>query len=138
MTLGIAIIFAGIVLTRQPQPVRATTGRARLIPLPSRPRPLRPLNADGNEGIRYIVDRLLPLDDAEIAEACRRWSATPIDGDAMDRLQARQVWALRLALPEHVRSRFDALPIGVQAQLAEIYSEVWSAGIDDARGERRA
>ena len=138
MTLGIAIIFAGIVLTRQPQPVRATTGRARLIPLPSRPRSLRPLDADRDEGIRYIVARLLPLDDVEVAEACRRWSATPIDGDAMNRLQARQVWALRLAIPERERIRFDALPTGVQAQLAEIYSEVWSARTGDGRSERRA
>ena len=75
-----------------------------------------------------MVERLLPLDDGEIAEACRRWSATPIDGDAMNRLQARQVWALRLAMPDGARPRFDALPIGVQAQLAEIYAEVWSAG----------
>jgi hypothetical protein len=138
MVLGIAIIFAGIVLTRQPQSLRATTEGARLIPLPSRPRSLRPANADGDEGIRYIVDRLLPLDDIEVAAACRRWSATPIDEDAMNRLQAQQVWALRLALPAHVRSRFDALPIGVQVQLAEIYIEVWSGGTGDGRSERRA
>ena len=138
MAVGIAIIFAGIMLTRQPQPVRATTGRARLIPLPSRPRSVRPVNADGEEGIRYVVERLLPLDDVEIAEACRRWSATPIDGDAMNRLQAQQVWALRLAIPERARIRFDALPIEVQAQLAEIYSEVWSARPGHARSERRA
>ena len=49
-----------------------------------------------------------------------------MDGDAMNRVQARQVWALRLALPEEARSRFDALPISTQAQLAEIYAEVWS------------
>ena len=56
----------------------------------------------------------------------------------MNRLQARQVWALRLAIPERERVRYDALPIGVQVQLAEIYTEVWSAGTGDARSERRA
>ena len=85
-----------------------------------------------------MVERLLPLEDVEIAEACRRWSATPIDGDAMNRVQARQVWALRLALPVGARSRFDTLPIGVQAQLAEIYAEVWSTGMSDAQGRRGA
>ena len=85
-----------------------------------------------------MVERLLPLDDAEIAQACRRWSATPMDGDAMNRIQARQVWSLRLALPEGARPRFDALPIGVQAQLAELYAEVWSGETSDARGERGA
>jgi hypothetical protein len=138
MTLGIAIIFFGVALTRQPQSTSVTTWRAPLIPLPSHPHFVRPVIAGGAEGVRYVVERLLPLDEAEIAEACRRWSATPMDGDAMNRIQARQVWDLRLALPEAPRSRFDALPVGVQAQLAEIYAEVWSAGPSVARDERGA
>jgi hypothetical protein len=152
MTLGIAIIFAGVVLTRQPLSARAATGRvprsgrereersrpARLVPMPARPQFERPAEAESVEGVRYVVERLLPLDDAGIAEACRRWSATPMERDAMNRDQARQVWALRLVLPEEARARFDRLPIGVQAQLAEIYADVWSAGALRARGERGA
>jgi hypothetical protein len=152
MAFGIAVIFAGVVLTRQPLSVRsmkryaadswsdfdAAIPRARLIPLSSRSRPERSDNAETNEGVRFVVERLLSLDDGEIAEACRRWSATPMGGDAMNRIQARQVWDLRLALPEAPRSRFDALPVGVQAQLAEIYAEVWSAGPSVARDERGA
>jgi hypothetical protein len=137
MTLGIAIIFSGVVVTRQPRSALATPRRAPLIPLPARPRSVR-VNVDGDEGVRYVVAHLLPLNDAGIAEACRRWSATPIVGDALNRAQAHQVWALRLALPEGARSRFDTLPIGAQAQLAEIYAEVWSAGTSVARGERGA
>jgi hypothetical protein len=138
MALGIAIIFSGVVLTRQPRSAPATTRRAPLIPLPSRPHSARPVITDGDEGVRYVVERLLSLDDVEIAEACRRWSATPMDGDAMNRVQARQVWALRLVLPEGARCRFDVLPIGVQAELAEIYAEVWSAGTSATRSERGA
>lgn len=138
MALGIAIIFCGVVLTRQPQSALAKARRAPLIPLPSRPHAVRLVSADRDEGVRYVVERLLPLDDAAIAEACRRWSATPIDGDAMNRVQARQVWDLRLTLPEDARSRFDALPVGVQAQLAEMYAEVWSAGTAATRRERGA
>jgi hypothetical protein len=152
MAFGIAIIFAGVVLTRQPQAARSMTrhgaeswrkrdaasDRARLIPLSSRSRSERSDNAETDEGIRFVVERLLTLNDDEIAQACRRWSATAMDGDAMNRLQALQVWALRLAMPEPSRTRFDALPIAVQAQLAEIYTEVWSAGTADVRSERRA
>lgn len=152
MTLGIAIIFAGVLLTRPPRSARsmmkhapdswrksdATGRRARLIPLSSRSRSEQSGNAEPNEGIRFVVERLLSLDDGEIAETCRRWSATPFAGDALNRLQARQVWTLRLAIPERARSRFDALPIDLQAQLAEIYTEVWSVGIVDVRSERRA
>jgi hypothetical protein len=152
MVLGIAIIFSGVVLTWQPLSAPATTRRTldswherdatsrrpRLVRLPSQLHAEPPAGAHRVEGVRYIVECLLPLDDAEIAQACRRWSATPMDGDALDRIQARQVWSLRLALPEGARSRFDALPIGVQAQLAEIYAEVWSDETSDARGERGA
>jgi uncharacterized membrane protein len=152
MALGIAIIFAGVVLTRQPQAARSMTRqgaerwgerdaanhRARLIPLSSRSRSQRSDNAETDEGIRFVVERFLSLDDGEIAEACRRWSATPVDGDAMNRLQAQQVWTLRLAMPERARTRFDALPIALQAQLAEIYTEVWSAETAGVRSERRA
>jgi hypothetical protein len=152
MAFGIAIIFAGVVLTRQPQAARSMTlhgaeswgerdagnHRARLIPLSSRSRSERSDNAETDEGIRFVVERILSLDDGEIAEACRRWSATPMDGDAMNRLQAQQVWALRLAMPERARTRFDGLPIAAQVQLAEIYTEVWSAGTADVRRERRA
>jgi hypothetical protein len=88
--------------------------------------------------VRYVVERLLSLDDVEIGEACRRWSATTMDDDAMNRVQARQVWALRLVLPEGARCRFDVLPIGVQVELAEIYAEVWSAGTSATRSERGA
>jgi hypothetical protein len=152
MAVGIAIIFCGVVLTRQPLSTRAatrrtpdswrerstTSHRVRLVPLPSRSRSGQPGAAPGEEGVRYVVERLLPLDDAEIAQACRRWSAVPMDGDALNRIQARQAWSLRLALPEEARPRFDALPIGVQAQLAELYAEVWSGERSDARGERGA
>jgi hypothetical protein len=139
-------------LTRQPQAARSITrhgaeswgerdvgsNRARLIPLSSRSRSERSDNAETDEGIRFVVERLLSLDDGQIAEACRRWSATPVDGDAMNRLQAQQVWALRLAMPERARTRFDALPIAVQVQLAELYTEVWSAETAGVRRERRA
>jgi hypothetical protein len=138
MTLGIAIIFSGVALTRQPQSEPATARRAPLIPLPSRIQTTRAANTHRDEGVRYVVERLLPLDHAEIAAACRCWSATPMDGDTMNRVQARQVWALRLDLSDEARARFDALPIGVQAQLAEIYAEVWSVGTSAARGERGA
>jgi hypothetical protein len=152
MALGIAIIFCGVVLTRQPLSARAMKGRphdsvgegdttyrrGRLVPLPSRSRSGEPGDAQGDEGVKYVVERLLPLDDTEIAQACRRWSATPMDGDAINRIRARQVWSLRLALPEGARSRFDALPVGVQAQLAELYAEVWSGESSEARGERGA
>jgi hypothetical protein len=36
------------------------------------------------------------------------------------------VWALRLDLPAEARTQYDALSPQVQAQLAELYVEIWS------------
>jgi hypothetical protein len=132
MSAGIAVIFAGVLLTRPASAGRlaAGAGRPRLVPLPARAGGSR-----SDEGIRFIVEALLPLDAAALAETCRRWSATPVAGDALDRLQARQVWALRTRLPDEARPRFDALPLPVQAQVAELAAEVWTPA---GEGQRRA
>ena len=150
MSLGIAIIFSGVLLTRRSHSMRNAlrlgpdvgqgadpSRRGRLIPLPPRQRPASPAPAI-DEGARFIVECLLPLEDAQIAEICRRWSATPVGSDVFSRVQAKQVWALRIRLPSSSRFRFDALPFGTQAQLAEMYADVWSATSTEDRGERGA
>lgn len=150
MSLGIGIIFGGVLLTRRSDSMRNARWRtldARqdadlsrpglLIPLPTAQRPASSAPAI-NEGTRFIIENLLPLDDADIEEMCRRWSATPVGSDAFNRVQAKQVWALRIGLPSSSQSRFDALPLNVQAQLAEIYADVWSTTSTEDRGERGA
>ena len=151
MSLGIAVIFAGVLLTRRPRAARmdwqrGTDGkngddnaihRGRLIPLPTRLQ-VEPAGTGSNDGIRFIVENVLPLDDAQVEDLCQRWSATVVEAEAFDRDQAKQVWALRLALPENVRSRFDSLRFNIQAQLAELYAEVWSDMAIAERGERGA
>ena len=114
MSAGIVVIFAGVLLTR---PAR---GRGRMA--------LRAAAAAAgdDEGLRFIAERLLLMDDEEIAEACRRWSASRIEGDVLSREQARQTWALRVLLAEPTRARFDGVPLVVQAQLADLYTHVWS------------
>ncbi|MBA2597152.1 MAG: hypothetical protein H0V00_11075 [Chloroflexia bacterium] len=147
MALGIAIIFAGVMLTRgaaapvtamRLRPAAARTAalssqRARVVSLPARHFAKRALLSSADEGIQYIVDVLLPLDDEAIAESCRRWSASRIDGDALTRTQARQVWTLRILLPPDARERYDRLPVLVQAQMSELFDEVWSG---EARADR--
>ena len=144
MALGIAVIFAGVVLTRRPisdagrgMAAGLAVGRPGLVPLPAR---AAARAAGEDEGIHYIASALLPLDDEEMAAACRRWSATPVEGDTLNRTQARQVWTLRTRLPEESKNRFDTAPLPVQAQLGELYAEVWSAPAEPGqrRNERRA
>ena len=123
MSAGIAIIFAGVVLTRP------TTATAR-----SRQR-TGELVARDDEGLRFIAERLLPMDEVGIAEACRQWSAAPVVGDALGREQAHQTWALRVLLADPSRERFDRLPLVVQTQVAELYGHVWSVSRQPERVE---
>ena len=139
MALGIAIIFSGILLTRggagfrraprvRPSSAADASGGAQRHPLRLIPDRATRGVREGNEGeaVRYIVTRILSLPDNEVATTCKRWSATVIEGDGLTRSQARRAWTLRLALPQESRTRFDELPLTVQAQLGELYAEVWT------------
>jgi hypothetical protein len=118
MAAGIAVIFGGVLLTRpRDRRARATAGEG------------------DDEGVRFIVEKLLPLESGAIADVCRRWSAAPIDGEALTREQARQTWALRVLLPDADRDRFDDLPLTVQAQLADLHRHVWSGRRHPGRNE---
>ena len=64
----------------------------------------------GDEGLCFIADRLLPLEGAEVADICRRWSATPIEGDALTREQALRgmtIWAARSNFEEHEKGSLE-------------------------------
>jgi hypothetical protein len=131
MSAGIAVIFAGVLLTRPTRGHAASRslletalGPDRLATLPSTE--LRRPGPRVDEGLRFITERMLPLEAGDVANACRRWSATPIEGDALTRQQARQTWELRVLLAEPAKDRFDRLPLVVQAQLADLYRNVWS------------
>lgn len=133
MALGVAIIFSGVVLaswTRQTTERDALVRRVAAEPRPEKIKAL-PLRSSvhaphSNEAVRYVVDHMLPLEERALAAACRRWSATPVEGEDLTREQARQVWLLRLALPSDARPRYDLLSSQTQAQLAELYVEIWS------------
>lgn len=145
MAAGIAVIFLGVLMTRSSWGARRRRAEAasrstapaspaaRLIPLPERSG-----NGRVDEGIAYVVGNLLPLAAAEIAEACRLWSASPIAGDALRRDQARDVWDLRLLLDGDAREQFDRLPLSLQAQIAELYRDVWSRSPLDVAHARHA
>ena len=143
MSAGIGVIFAGVVLTRSVGERVSSAGvsaaessQTALMSLPLREP--NGLAGQGEEGLRFIVDNVLPLSDAEVADACRRWSATAIAGDALSREQAKRTWALRVMLAEPARCRFDCLPLVVQAQLAELYGTVWSADTGQSRSDSGA
>ena len=138
MSAGIAIIFSGVLLTRSGVSRRkaafpgATAGGAhsRLVALPRRAE--RPL-PDRDEGLVFVGQRLQELDAESLAAFCRQWSAIPRDSDDLGRGDAQRVWRLRILLPPEQQAALDRLPLATQAQLAELYHDVWSAALP-ARG----
>jgi hypothetical protein len=167
MSVGVAIIFAGVLQTRRPGPATAkvttpepeaahateTTGSAVIvvanghIPAPTATAPATATNGHGHTpgsalgadpAIVFIETRLLPLDAERIAEECRIWSVAPVQIDAFEREAARTVWTLRLRLSPAGQERFDALPPAVRLQLAELHDEVLTAAPARTGAERIA
>ncbi len=149
MSVGIGIIFSGIVLTRglerrsrslslgpgiqkRDDPELQRTGWSSVA---SHVWPLEAFPAR-SEGIAFVVENVLPLPSGDVAEVCRRWGANSPMGDILTREQARATWALRVALPIAARAPFDELPVTIQAQIAELFQEVWS-GASARREEER-
>jgi hypothetical protein len=129
---GVAIIFAGYLETRRPEPsvhVAAPapslvrSGREVRVPL-SPPRPNGHHKTPDDPAIAFIETRFLPLEDDALAEECRLWSVPRQDADALTRDEARLAWALRLCLSPEAQARFDAHSVSAKRQLAELYHEV--------------
>lgn len=131
MSAGIVIIFSGILLTRgvsrrslDAPTAGGAAAHARLVALPRRAeRPSTTLD----EGLVFVGQRLQELDAAALTTFCRQWSAAPRDTEDLDRTDAQRVWHLRVLLPPDQRLALDCLPLTTQAQLAELYHDVWSA-----------
>lgn len=131
MSAGIVIIFSGVLLTRGGAARRKTAlyapsdspGSSRLVALPRKAeRGVAPLD----DGLVLVGQRLLELDAAEMAAFCRQWSAAPRESSDLDRADAQRLWHMRVLLSPEQQAALDKLPLTTQAQLAELFQEVWS------------
>lgn len=143
LAVGVSIIFTGITLTRSPHAASAQdplSAGAEAVPGPRLlrlPAPVAPSNVP-HPGIAFVQTAIATRSGDELAAYCQRWSATPVGDGNLSREQARQVWALRLALPETQREAFDVEPLAVQAQLAELYFAVWTEDPAQSSSQSRA
>lgn len=162
MAAGVAIIFAGYLEARRPDPARAApiaaddllapangsigeaipagrgaNGRGASVPVP----PVHPdvpvADEAGDPAIDFIERCWLPLADAALAEAGRVWSVDRPQTDRFGRDEARRVWALRLRLSPNGQRAFDAHHPAAKLQLAELYHEVLAPGVADLDGAPR-
>ncbi len=125
MAIGVAIIFAGYLETR-----RSDAPRKRALAVDAgaglSASPTASASDDPDLAVAFLSE-LLALGPEGCGERCRLWSVEPRPIDRFDRDTARRAWAVRTRLGADDRQRFDALPVAVQAQLAELYVEVLTA-----------
>jgi hypothetical protein len=160
MAVGVAVIFAGYLEMRRPEPAPADSDapasvvpagagvaapRAALVRLPERRLQRESLPTGSavptpavDPAIAFLEERFLTLDEAALSAACRLWSVEAGEADRFDREQARRVWALRLRLSTTGQAALDALAVPTRLQLAELYHEVLTPGVETLARERRA
>ena len=146
MSVGAALIFAGVLWTRRPdvvvaKPTATTTANGHVAaasaPLHARPAvattPTSVAEADGmaldlGTPLGYIEHCLLPLDAGEIERICAEWSVPVTGGTVLTRGEARRAWHLRRRLSGEGMRRFDQHPVMVRRLVTSLHDEVLSPG----------
>lgn len=133
MSIGVAMIFLGVMWTRRPEAAVNTEISVESRPAPSIPEiEAEPHPASGVPAMAF-VDSLLRYDAEEVSRRCAEWSVPRDEEPVFSREEARVAWRFRQQLAEEAQHRFDALPVPARRQLATLYREVlvWRAETDD-------
>lgn len=112
MTIGVAIIFAGYLVTRQPDGQRFR--------LRSEPRSASP-------ALDFVERNLLSLPESEIARICQEWSVEPDPYPVLRRHEAIHAWRLRSQLSPGGQVRYDSLSVPARRQILTLHDEVLTA-----------
>lgn len=136
MTIGVAMIFYGVVFTRRPDsgPVLAEepAGIAERS-MPAVPTVEAEPHPDLAEPAMTQAASLLGRDEDVLSRFCAEWSVPPDATPVFNRHDARLAWSFRHGLPEDSQARFDALSVPVRRQLVTFYREVltWTGNEHD-------
>jgi hypothetical protein len=154
MSVGVAMIFAGVLQTRRPEPGMAssvaTMQAATAAPLASgpgvppvsppnghivaddvpQPEPTPAVSVPTGDAIAYIEGVLLPLRDHDLARTCAEWSVPRDDAAVLTRVDARRVWRLRSRLSAAGMRAFDAHTVMARRQMMVLWEEVLTSDPD--------
>lgn len=115
MSIGVAMIFGGVLVSRRPDQARVPAAIDEPVPA---------LALANTSGLAYLHELLLDRDDAEIARICAEWSVPRDPAAVFSRNDARRAWRLRLLLTTDAVAHFDDLPVGARRQLTALYHDV--------------
>lgn len=133
MSIGISLIFAGVLWTRRPDAVapaedmpEASSGTIDAAP-----------HAGAmSQELAFLAEKVLPLPQDALHALCASWSVEIDGGPKMSRRDARQAWRLRTQLPPIAQDQFDSLGIPERRAVVQLAAEVLQipalARIDDA------
>jgi hypothetical protein len=127
MSIGIALIFGGVLWTRRPDRPAAIAeepGAVVATGAPARPAAAPVSEPQLVEELAFLVEKVLPGTPDEVRGTCAAWSVQTDDDPAMSRRDARQAWRLRKHLPAAAQDRFDALPVPERRAVIELAAEV--------------
>lgn len=130
MSIGIALIFAGVVWTRRPDMAIArnegssvagfsTTPLAARIAVP----PVAPSGETAPE-LSFLAEKTLQLAGDDLRAWLASWSVAMEVDPVMSRRDARQAWRLRKELPPAGRARFDEMTVPERRALVQLAAEV--------------
>lgn len=124
MSIGVALIFAGVMWTRRPEPAVSANVSVEPRPVPSIPEIEAEPHPASDVPAMAFVDSLLRQDAGEVSRRCAEWSVPMDDAPVFSREDARMAWGFRRQLAEEGQHRFDVLPVPARRQLATLYREV--------------
>lgn len=144
MSVGVAMIFAGVLWTRRPERQVTAPGSAGMVLRPSSSSarvslmpvagvaettansPLSQAIDAGTAELGFVEQSVLPLEDEAIDHLCAEWSVPRDSRATMERAEARAIWTFRLRLSPEAALRFDALGVPARRQVADLYALVLS------------
>jgi hypothetical protein len=124
MSIGVAMIFGGVLVSRRPDRARSGMEAADRSITPAVETAGEPVAVLAPTALAFIGDLLLTRDDSEIERMCSDWSVPRDPAPTLSRSDARRAWKLRAALPAEAIARFDAHPVPVRRQLSTLYHDV--------------
>lgn len=115
MSIGVALIFAGVLVARRPEGARVTAPAHEPVTSPAGP--------VAATALAYIQE-LLGNDVEAIDQLCTEWSVARDSAPSLSRTEARRAWKLRSLLDGDAMARFDSCDVPTRRQLSTLYHDV--------------
>ncbi len=131
MSVGIGLIFAGVLWTRRPDAAAVSNEDAEepgvgpdVVSGGRRPRPAFDTASGITPELTFLAEQMLCLSGNDLRVWLASWSVEVDDDPAMSRRDARQAWRLRKQLPPEGQERFDAMAVPERRALVHLAAEV--------------